>query len=169
MDAVTLALSKKYTKDSLNGLGALKGANCTIESIVHKDGQSIVTFRWTGLDGTVQTREMRVDDGTPIYVWEAGNTYRYGDIVIYSAQFYRCIAENSDAAWNETHWNGIGTADGNYDIVADAEHLPARFTAADRKMYYSIADGAFWLWTGAAWVLQQPKSISKAKIDALFD
>jgi hypothetical protein len=36
-------------------------------------------------------------------------------------------------------------------------------------MYYSIADGAFWLWDGPAWRLQEPKSITNAEIDALFE
>ena len=169
MDVVTLAAAKKYVRDSLVGLGAVMGKNATIESIVHQDGQNVVTFRWTGDDGTVRTVEMYVDDGTPIYVWEAGNTYHYGDLAIYASQFYRCIVENADAVFTESHWNAIGTADGNYSIVEDSASLPARFTAADRKMYYSIADGAFWLWDGTAWRLQEPKSITNAEIDALFE
>ena len=169
MDIITLAAAKKYTAETCNALGFVKGASAQIAKIEHKDGINTVTFEWTGYDGTKLTRDMIVYDGTPIYVWEPGNTYNYGDLVIYTAQFYRCIVENSDSTFDETKWNAIGTADGNYDIVANSALLPVRFTAADRKLYYSIADGFFWLWDGTKWAEQQPKSISKAYIDSLFD
>ena len=168
MDVVSYSLSRKYTNDTVIGLGALKGANCTIKSIVHQDGINTVTFEWTGTDGTVQTSQMIVYDGTPIYVWESGNHYEYGDLVIYTSAFYRCITPNSDVTFDDTKWNEIGSADGNYDIVENSTLLPARFTPADRKMYYSISDGYFWLWNGYSWVDQQPPSISIADIDALF-
>ena len=38
LSAVTYALSKKYTDDSLIGIGALKGAPCKIKSIVKEHG-----------------------------------------------------------------------------------------------------------------------------------
>lgn len=151
MDIITLALSKKYTEETVIGLGALKGANCTVKSVEKKDGQNIVTFEWTGTDGTKKETKMYVEDGTPIYVWEAGNTYHYGDLVIYSSAFYRCITENSDTVFDDTKWNEIGSPDGSYDIVETKALLPARFTAADRKMYYCIADMCFYLWNGTEW------------------
>lgn len=169
LDIVTLAAAKSFTRQTAIGMGALVGAPCTIEKIEHKDGINTVTFKWTGTDGGTREQDMIVYDGTPIYVWEPGNTYHYGDLAIYAAQFYRCIVENSDSTFDETKWNGIGTADGNYDIVANSSLLPVRFTAADRKIYFSIADGFFWLWDGTKWAEQQPKSISKAYIDSLFD
>lgn len=169
MDVISYALSKRYTDDTVIGLGYLKGASCTIKSIVHQDGINTVTFEWTATDGTTRTSEMIVNDGTPIYVWESGNHYNYGDLVIYESAFYRCISENSDITFNHLHWNEIGSPDGNYDIVESSAELPVRFTAADRKMYYSIADGYFWLWDGTTWVDQHPASISNAEIDALFN
>ena len=169
MDMVSYILSKSYTKKSLDGMGALRGSPATIKSIEHKDGVNKVTFEWTAISGTKYEQVMEVYDGTPIYVWEAGNTYKYGDLVIYSSQFYRCIVENSDSTFNETHWNGIGSPDGNYDIVEDSTLLPTRFTAADRKMYYSIDDQCFYLWDGTKWSEQYPKCITKQQIDDLFD
>ena len=82
IDTVTLAVSRKYTDQTVIGLGGLKGANCTVKDIVHQDGINVVTFGWAGTDGSKQTRDMIVYDGTPIYVWESGNTYNYGDLVI---------------------------------------------------------------------------------------
>lgn len=168
MDIISYALSRKFTEDTVIGLGALKGANCTIKSIVHQDGINTVTFEWTGTDGTTKTSEMIVNDGTPIYTWISGNHYLYGDLVIYASNFYRCIFENSDVVFNNTHWNEIGSPDGNYDIVETATELPTRFTAADRKMYYVIDESAFYLWTGERWVLQE-RGISNEEIDALFE
>lgn len=152
MDIISYILSRKYTDMSIVGLGSIKGANCTIKDIVHQDGVNTVTFEWTGTDGTTKTREMSVYDGTPIYVWESGNTYHYGDLAIYESQFYRCIVENSDVTFDDTKWNEIGSPDGNYDIVQSKTLLPARFTAADRKLYFVIDECIFYLWDGYQWI-----------------
>jgi hypothetical protein len=133
-------------------MGALKGSPCQVKNVVHQDGINTVTFEWEGTDGTTKTRDMVVYDGTPIYVWESGNTYHYGDLAIYESQFYRCIVENNDATFDSTKWNEIGSPDGNYDIVQSVNLLPARFTAADRKLYYVIDENCFYLWNGTAWV-----------------
>lgn len=167
MDIISYALSRKFTKDTVIGLGALKGANCVIKSIVHQNNTNVVTFEWTALDGSIRTSEMVVNDGTPIYIWISGNHYLYGDLAIYESKFYRCIIENSDVTFNNAHWNEIGSSDGNYDIVESAEDLPISFTASERKMYYVIDESAFYLWTGTEWVLQE-RSITDAEIDALF-
>jgi hypothetical protein len=152
MDIISYILSRKYTDNAIVGLGSIRGANCTIKDIVHQDGINTVTFEWEGTDGTTKTRDMVVYDGTPIYVWESGNTYHYGDLAIYESQFYRCIVENNDATFDSTKWNEIGSPDGNYDIVQSVNLLPARFTAADRKLYYVIDENCFYLWNGTAWV-----------------
>lgn len=152
MDIVSYILSRQFTKQSLIGMGALKGSPCQVKDIVHQDGINTVTFEWEGTDGTKKTRDMVVYDGTPIYVWESGNTYHYGDLAIYESQFYRCIVENNDVTFDSTKWNEIGSPDGNYDIVQSVSLLPARFTAADRKLYYVIDENCFYLWNGTAWV-----------------
>lgn len=66
MDVVTLALSKKYTEDTAIGLGAVRGAPCSITNIVRITGGSRITFSWKGTDGTVQTRDMDVYDGVSV-------------------------------------------------------------------------------------------------------
>ena len=63
IDAKTLAASKKYTKETVEGAGAIKGKNCTIDSISPITGGNRVTFKWTLDDGTVQTGVMDVMDG----------------------------------------------------------------------------------------------------------
>ena len=165
------ALSKRYTNKTVIGLGGVKGANCTIKSVIKKNGQNIITFEWTSTDGseTKETTQIVVDDGTPIYNYTPGDTYKYGDLVIYESAFYRCIVEECVATpiIDETKWNEIGSPDGSYDIVQNSSQLPPRFTSADRKMYYSIDDKAFWLWNGTEWELQE-RPISNEEIDALF-
>lgn len=61
-----LAIAKSYTKKSLEGAGALKGAPCTIKSITEVDGGQKVTFEWTGTSGTKQTSEMTVKNGVSV-------------------------------------------------------------------------------------------------------
>lgn len=161
-------LSKKYTDETAIQFGGLKGAPCKIKSIVKKDGQNIITFEWKNDDGDTRESILYVEDGTPIYTWTSGDTYQYGDLVIYESAFYRCIIENSDIVFNDAHWNEIGSPDGNYDIVATASELPVRFTPADRKMYYVADEYVFYYWNGLEWVPQNPPSISDDDIDALF-
>lgn len=165
LSAVTYALSKKYTDETASQFGGLKGAPAKIKSIVKENGQNIITFEWKNDEGETRESKLYVDDGTPIYTWTPGYEYKYGDLVIYTSQFYRCVVPNSDTVFDETHWNGIGSPDGNYDIVERTEDLPVRFTAADRKMYYSIEEGIFYLWDGTKWEAQR---ISDKDIDDLF-
>lgn len=154
MDIISYLLSRQFVKQSLIGMGALKGSPCQIKGIVHQDGINTVTFEWEGTDGSKRESDMIVYDGTPIYVWESGNHYNYGDLAIYASCFYRCIQENSDREFDDTKWNEIGSPDGNYDIVQSRDLLPPRFTAADRKLYFVIDESVFYLWNGVQWEVQ---------------
>ena len=170
MNAVqAYALSKKYTDETAIEFGGLKGANCQIKSIVHEDGRNIVTFLWKNSDGDERESVMYVEDGTPIYIYTPGQTYHYNDLVIYQNSWYRCVVEHvAGPTLDPSKFSEIGSADGNYDIVENSSELPARFTAADRKMYYSIADTAFWLWDGYKWEIQT-QSITNAEIAEIFE
>lgn len=63
LDKKTLAAAKKYTDQEVAGGGAIKGKNCTIDSIDPITGGNRVTFKWTLDNGTVQTGTMDVMDG----------------------------------------------------------------------------------------------------------
>ena len=63
VDILTLAIAKKFTKETANALGAVKGAPCTIESIVDTGDANVVTFKWTGSDGVEQRSEMTIPHG----------------------------------------------------------------------------------------------------------
>ena len=155
INSTTLAAARKYTNETAAQFGGLKGASCKIKSIEHQNGQSIVTFEWKNDLGETRESVMYVQDGTPIYNWVSGDTYGYGDLVIYASCFYRCIVANSDVEFDDTKWNELGSPDGNYDIVQNSSLLPPRFTSADRKMYYSIEDIGFYLWDGYEWTFQK--------------
>lgn len=63
-DLIILALSMKFTKQSLDGVGALKGAPCVVRSITDgADGTHTVTFEWTDENDVKHTSEMVVNDG----------------------------------------------------------------------------------------------------------
>lgn len=168
MDVISYALSKRYCDETVIGLGAIKGANCTIQSAVHEDGKTTIVFAWKALDDTTRTTQIEVLDGTPIYTWTSGESYEVGDIAIYNSAFYVCTVANSDAVFNPSKWNAIGSADSSFGIVDDSTLLPSGLSSTDRKLYFSIDDGFFWLWDGTAWV-EQVSNISNAEIDALFD
>ena len=164
------ALNKKYTDESIAGTsGILAGKNCTIESTTKHDGRTTIVFKWTADNGNVRRTSIDVLDGTPIYEYQPGQEYHYGDLVIYEAAFYRCVSDCvAGETLDPTYFAEIGSPDGNYDIVNDASQLPNIFTASDRKMYYSIEDTAFWLWNGAEWVLQTVYATTD-DIESLFN
>ena len=59
----TLALSRKYTDESVSGGGTIKGKNCQIQSITSITGGHRVVFVWYLDDNTEQTSTMDVMDG----------------------------------------------------------------------------------------------------------
>lgn len=64
MEAVTLGAAQSYTDEALKGMGALKGKNCTIESITELEKEMEVVFQWTLDDGTVKKESMKVPKGS---------------------------------------------------------------------------------------------------------
>jgi hypothetical protein len=165
LSAVTYALSKKYTNDTVIGLGALKGAPCKIKSIVKNNGLNIITFEWKDDLGDTHESVLEVEDGTPIYPWRPNVRYEYGDLIIYESNFYRCTTPNSDSTFNEDHWQAINSPDGAYGLVTYRSELPVRYTAADRKIYYVKQEGIFYYWDGTKWERQ---TITDEDIDDLF-
>lgn len=60
---IALGKAKKYVAESLDGLGALKGANCVIESVDTVPEGNRVTFSWIGISGTKETTTILVKNG----------------------------------------------------------------------------------------------------------
>lgn len=59
----TLAIAKAYTDETLKGVGAVQGKNCTIQEIKKEGTTNTVTFAWTDDEGNVSTSTMIVEDG----------------------------------------------------------------------------------------------------------
>lgn len=77
MNSITAyVLSQSYTDASIVGLGAVKGANCTIDNVVtNPDGTTTMTFKWTGTDGSTKTTDVVIPQG------EQGKSVSSMDIV----------------------------------------------------------------------------------------
>lgn len=71
-----LALTRKYTDESVIGGGAIKGKNCTIESKTPISNGTRLTFKWTLDDGTELTDYIDVLNGAD---GSAGATGEKGD------------------------------------------------------------------------------------------
>lgn len=69
-----LAIANQYTDDTVIGGGAIKGKNCTIDSIEPISGGQRVTFKWTLDDGTEQTGVMDVPNGAKGDKGDKGDT-----------------------------------------------------------------------------------------------
>ena len=66
IDVVTLGAARKYTAQTADALGAVKGAPCQLKSIEPIEGGQRITFEWTGDSGAKQTRTMDVMNGVNI-------------------------------------------------------------------------------------------------------
>lgn len=53
-------LSKKYVESTVDSLGSLKGAPCTIKSQTETDDSYIITFEWTGTSGVTETSQLTI-------------------------------------------------------------------------------------------------------------
>lgn len=69
-----LAISRKYTDTSIEGSGALKGKNCTIQSITEITGGHRITFAWYNDEEVIQTDTLDVMDGTAGPKGDTGET-----------------------------------------------------------------------------------------------
>lgn len=64
MDILSYILSKIYVKKTLTGMGALKGAPCTISEIINNpDGSHNVIFSWKDNEGVTHTSTLTVENG----------------------------------------------------------------------------------------------------------
>ena len=61
---IALKKARQYTDETADSLGSLKGAPCTIKSIVENDDNSVITFEWTGTSGTTENSTLTVKNGT---------------------------------------------------------------------------------------------------------
>lgn len=63
MDIISWVLANGFTSSSLEGMGALKGKNCTISSITPIENGNEVIFAYELDDGTKKEEKMKVMNG----------------------------------------------------------------------------------------------------------
>ena len=62
-----LSVAKTYVNQTLVGMGALKGAPCTIKSVAKSGNVNVVTFEWTDTNNVKHESTMSVADGTEVF------------------------------------------------------------------------------------------------------
>lgn len=72
IDVKTLSLSKQYTKETVDGAGAIKGVPCQIKSITNIEGGKKITFLWEDNSGNEHESYMNVMDGSKGDIGETG-------------------------------------------------------------------------------------------------
>lgn len=60
---VALLLSKKFTKDTVIGMGAIKGAACQVQSINKVGKTTTITLKWEDNNGGIHTQAFDIEDG----------------------------------------------------------------------------------------------------------
>ena len=63
MDIVSYILSKKYTDQTADAMGSLKGAPCTVKSVTDITGGKRITLEWEGNSGNKETQSFDIMDG----------------------------------------------------------------------------------------------------------
>ena len=84
MDIIDIQIAKKYTKETANQFGAVKGAPCTVSGYSYDaDGNTVLELKWTNNAGETKTTNVTIQKGkdgfAPIVDEYAGNdndTYR---------------------------------------------------------------------------------------------
>lgn len=76
---VIIGMLRTYVDETLVGMGALKGAPCTIKSITSEDGVHTVQFEWVDADGDSHTSDLVVTDGEKGETGETGATGATGN------------------------------------------------------------------------------------------
>lgn len=74
LDIITLAVAKKFTKETVEGAGAIKGVPATIQNIQKIGDTNTVTFAWEDNSGNVSTQDMIVKDGAKGETGDQGET-----------------------------------------------------------------------------------------------
>ena len=128
MDILTYALAKKYVTQSLDGLGAVKGANCTIKSTTQKDDGTEIVFEWTGISGTKETTTILVKNG------EQGNGVAKVEKIktVDLVDTYRMTFDDGNTFDYEVTNGSSGSGGGKIDIVkVNGVELPVVDKAVD--------------------------------------
>ena len=60
---VAYLLSKKFTKDTVVGMGAIKGAACQVQSVNKVGKTTTITLKWEDNAGTSHTQSFDIEDG----------------------------------------------------------------------------------------------------------
>lgn len=63
---VAYILSKKFTKDTVIGMGAIRGAACQVQSINKVGKTTTVTLKWEDNAGVTHTQSFNIEDGVDV-------------------------------------------------------------------------------------------------------
>ena len=126
-----LAISQKYTQDTIEGAGAVAGKPCQIQSIVDITGGHRVVFLWVDNSGTEHTSTMDVMDGQQGAQGETGATGRGIASVSVDANDHLII----------TYDDGTTEDAGQIEIPSDDSKV-AKTDMVNRTIYVDYANGS---------------------------
>ena len=103
---VIIGMLRTYVDETLVGMGALKGAPCTIKSITSEDGVHTVQFEWVDADGDSHTDDLVVSDGEKGETGETGATGATGNGI---SKIEKTSTEGLVDTYTVTYTNGSTT------------------------------------------------------------
>ena len=165
MDAVTLGIAKKYVDETAKGLGAVKGAPCTIKSITEGEDGSTIIFAWTGADGTEQTGTTflpRGPKGDPGKKGDPGEPGKDGSGVDTEARAKIAAISNEIAFKPEDYGLPILHLKGDTSAMTKDTAVDLAYAYADKTGTASVK------WQGSS-SLSYPKKNYTIKFDNAFE
>lgn len=187
MDIISYVLSRKYTQDTAIGLGAVKGANCTIKSTEETAQGNKITFEWTATDGTKKTKTLLIKDAPTInevqtvkvgnkwyfkFVFVDGNSIMGGEVPTDPPKLkQKLVATNTigSVTSGKTYEVGTDLEAIIRDILIKVENPSVVLTLQPNKTLYDIVEEEITTITLSAKVTKKtyPTTILKYYVDGV--
>ena len=145
IDVITLAVAEKYTRDTAIGLGAVKGAPCTISKVEEVADGTEITFRWTGDDGTINTRKIKVVDGISVESVSIGSgnhlLVTLTDDTVIDAGVLPVVDNASSVAYTNASEPSVANVKDALDTIINYDANDIEYTNASKPSVATVKDG----------------------------
>ena len=181
-----LGAAKKFTKDTVVGLGALKGANLVVDSIVYNDTdmRTEVNVSWTGTDGSSQSgvaylpygvgiKSVRLDDNEENFIFTNTNDIDLDPVPIPKVQV-KISKEDGNALVNKNDGLYVGETgikisqeEGN-DLVEKSDGLFVQGVSVSKEANNQLEEKADGLYVPETALSAESDNLLERKNDGLY-
>lgn len=144
-DVEIIGMLKSYIAKTLVGMGAQKGAPCTVKSVEDSGRDHIVTLEWTDNTGVKRTTEFTISDGAAGAQGPAGPTGATGadgfspkiTVKTSTGDTYILTIETADGSFDTPNLKGSGGG-GGASALSDLSDVDLTGLAAGDILIYQV-------------------------------